>query len=93
MKSEIIEKQCTSMGEYMYDIAIVGGGPAGSTLARLLGKKYRILLLEKRDFCGKNSASAEKCCGGLIAPDAQLMLAKFGLGIPGSVLLTPNCLP
>jgi len=34
----------------MYDIVIVGGGPAGSTLARLVGDRYRVLLLEKRSF-------------------------------------------
>lgn len=32
----------------------------------------------------------EKCCGGLIAPDAQQMLAKFGLGVPKEVLQTPQ---
>jgi thioredoxin reductase len=25
----------------MYDIAIIGGGPAGATLARLIGQKYK----------------------------------------------------
>ncbi len=73
----------------MFDIIIVGGGPAGSTLARLLGKKYKVLLLEKRSFNEKKTGPV-KCCGGLIAPDAQLMLAKFGLGIPKSVLLSPQ---
>ena len=73
----------------MYDIIIVGGGPAGSTLARLLKKDYNILLLEKRNFLGDGS-NINKCCGGLLAPDAQLMLAKFGLGIPKSVLLSPQ---
>jgi hypothetical protein len=34
--------------------------------------------------------SAGKCCGGFIAPDAQLILARFGLGIPKSVLLSPQ---
>ena len=32
----------------MYDIAIVGAGPAGATLARLLGKRYRVLLVDRR---------------------------------------------
>ena len=73
----------------MYDIIIVGAGPAGSTLARLLKKDYNILLLEKRNF-SDNSSDIHKCCGGLLAPDAQLMLAKFGLGIPKSVLLSPQ---
>lgn len=74
----------------MYDIAIVGGGPAGSTLARMIGNKYSVLLLEKRSFSDPISTTGNKCCGGLIAPDAQYMLAKFGLGIPKSVLLSPQ---
>lgn len=74
----------------MYDIAIIGGGPAGATLARLAGKSYKVLLLEKRTFSADAPASSEKCCGGLIDPDAQQMLARFGLGIPKSVLLSPQ---
>lgn len=74
----------------MYDVIIVGGGPAGSTLARLIGKDYKVLVLEKRDFKEYHEYNREKCCGGLIAPDAQLMLAKFGLGIPKSVLVNPQ---
>jgi Dehydrogenases (flavoproteins) len=75
----------------MYDMAIIGGGPAGATLARLVSKDYSVLLLEKRAFSEKCIQSAEeKCCGGLIDPDAQQMLAKFRLGIPKSVLLSPQ---
>jgi len=32
----------------MYDIAIIGAGPAGATLARLAGKNYKVLLIDKR---------------------------------------------
>lgn len=74
----------------MYDIIIIGGGPAGATLARLIRKNYKVLLLERRTFGEENERSVIKSCGGLIAPDAQLMLAKFGLGIPKSVLLSPQ---
>jgi len=74
----------------MYDIAIVGGGPAGSTLARLVGSKYRVLLLEKRSFTDNMPRASEKCCGGLLDPDAQRMMARFGLGIPKSALLSPQ---
>ncbi len=74
----------------MYDIAIIGGGPAGATLARLIGRKYKVLLLERRTFQGPLYAGVQKCCGGLIAPDAQKMLAVFGLGIPKSVILSPQ---
>lgn len=74
----------------MYDIAIVGGGPAGSTLARLVGSKYKVLLLEKRSFLDNMPQASEKCCGGLLDPDAQRMMARFGLGIPKSALLSPQ---
>lgn len=74
----------------MYDIAIVGAGPAGATLARLLGNRYRILLLEKRTFSKDMPFPGQKSCGGLLDPDAQRMMARFGLGIPKSVLLSPQ---
>ncbi len=78
----------------MYDLTIAGGGPAGATLARLLGKKYKILLLERRRLDiphdGVNRLGIEKCCGGLIAPDAQKMLARMGLGVPKEVLVGPQ---
>jgi flavin-dependent dehydrogenase len=74
----------------MYDVIIVGGGPAGATLARMIGKRYKVLLLEKRSFADNKDSTYHKCCGGLIDPDAQLMLAKFRLGIPKSVVLSPQ---
>jgi flavin-dependent dehydrogenase len=74
----------------MYDVIIVGGGPAGATLARLIGRRLKVLLLEKRTFGSGNDRGSIKCCGGLIDPDAQLMLAKFGLGVPKSALLSPQ---
>ena len=74
----------------MYDIIIVGAGPAGATLARLIGSDYKILLLDRRELIKDKSSSFEKCCGGLIAPDAQNMLAKLGLGVPKEVLTGPQ---
>jgi len=75
----------------MYDVAIIGAGPAGSTLARLVGSKHKVLLVERRRLCGGTSGSvAGKCCGGLVAPDAQKMLAALGLGLPESVLVGPQ---
>lgn len=74
----------------MYDIVIIGGGPAGATLARLIGNKYKVLLLERRTFQEPLYSGLQKCCGGLIAPDAQKMLASFGLGLPKSVILSPQ---
>jgi len=75
----------------MYDIVIVGAGPAGSNLARLIGGKYKVLLIDKRDLENENPQNhAIKCCGGLLAPDAQKMIAKLGLGIPKDILVNPQ---
>jgi flavin-dependent dehydrogenase len=75
----------------VYDVAVIGGGPGGATLARLIGETYRVLLIDKREFADSSGTfSARKCCGGLLAPDAQRMLSKLGLGLPKSVLEEPQ---
>lgn len=74
----------------MYDIAVIGAGPAGATLARLIGKKYKVLLIDRRELLNPGDSSWEKTCGGLIAPDAQQVLAQLGLGVPGKVLVGPQ---
>lgn len=75
----------------MYDVAIVGAGPAGATLARLIGSRYRVLLIERRQFEDDSGIlSPPKCCGGLLAPDAQRMLSVLGLGLPKDVLEEPQ---
>lgn len=75
----------------MYDITIIGAGPAGANLARLIGDKYKVLLIDKRDLENHNpNQSICKCCGGLLAPDAQKMIAKLGLGIPKDILVNPQ---
>lgn len=91
----------------MYDLAVIGAGPAGATLARLLGERYRILLVDKRHLerpaaprhpatpghpatTDSRTLLLGKCCGGLLAPDAQHTLARFGLGVPKSILEDPQ---
>jgi geranylgeranyl reductase len=75
----------------MYDLAIIGAGPAGSTLARVLAEHYKVLLVDKRlPNRNPDEFSSSKCCGGLLAPDAQAMLSKMGLGLPKSVLVGPQ---
>lgn len=75
----------------MYDVVIIGAGPAGANLARMIDKKYKVLLVDKRELDKKPSnISFEKCCGGLLAPDAQYVLAKFGLGVPKKILTGPQ---
>lgn len=73
----------------MYDYVIVGGGPAGSTLARLLPKDKKILLLDKRNL-NECPPKRIKSCGGLVSPDAQRMLAKFDIGLDKSILVNPQ---
>lgn len=65
----------------MYDIAIVGAGPAGATLARLLAGHYRVLLLD---------SGRRKCCGGILAPESQAMLAQLDIALPKEVLVNPQ---
>ncbi|MBI5232218.1 MAG: FAD-dependent monooxygenase [Coriobacteriales bacterium] len=75
----------------MYDICIVGAGPAGATLARLLDTRYRVLLVDRRRLDAPPAeGEPSKLCGGLLAPAAQQELARQGLGLPGSVLSGPQ---
>lgn len=77
--------------DVMYDVAVIGVGPAGSTLARLLAGNCKVLLVDKRGFeRNSDGSSSAKCCGGLLAPDAQAMLSKMGLGLPKSILVGPQ---
>jgi geranylgeranyl reductase len=89
-----ISRECIKI---MYDIVIIGSGPAGANLARLIGEKYKVLLIDKRDLENHNKEQrinknkcVSKCCGGLLAPDAQKMIAKLGLGIPKDILVDPQ---
>ncbi len=71
----------------IYDVAIVGAGPAGAFFARELSKtrpELRILLID-----GQNEEN-KKPCGGLLAPDAQKALAEFDLTLPKSILADPQ---
>ena len=70
-----------------YDIIVVGAGPSGSIFVREIAKArpdLKILIID-----GQQQASA-KPCGGLLAPDAQKLLAKFDLALPRSVLEDPQ---
>lgn len=75
----------------MYDIAIIGAGPAGATLAQRLGSEYRVLLVDRRRLdLDPTESPMPKLCGGLLAPSAQRELARQGLGIPASVVGGPQ---
>ena len=73
--------------EKQYDIAIVGGGPAGATFAREVARScpgLNIALIDEKPKTGS------KVCGGLLAPDAQKVLAQFDLSLPKSILADPQ---
>ncbi len=73
-----------------YDIAIIGAGPSGSTLARLLSRQYKVLLVDRRRLDRDPDGAPGKCCGGLVAPDAQQAIARLGMGLPAGVLVGPQ---
>lgn len=79
----------------MYDIAIIGAGPAGAMLARELGLRRKVLLVDARPmhaplrkfgYKGKQAGFEDKCCGGLLAPDAREWLSRNGFTLPASAL-------
>lgn len=70
-----------------YDIAVVGAGPAGAIFVKEIAEArpdLKIVLID-----GQSPDSA-KPCGGLLAPDAQKILAKFDLVLPKSILEDPQ---
>ncbi len=70
----------------IYDIAVVGAGPAAATFARCIlrgNPAAALLLIDGQDEKHK------KPCGGLLAPDSQKALAHFDLTLPKQVLVDP----
>lgn len=89
----------------MYDIAIIGLGPAGSVLARMLACQAKLrqagsnsvtrnvaqkLRVVAIDKKRRNEGGFQKPCGGLLAPDGQKALACLGLTLPKDVLVDPQ---
>ena len=71
----------------LYDIAVIGAGPAGAIFVKELAQSrpdLKILLVD-----GQTSDSS-KPCGGLLAPDAQKLLARFDMVLPKSILEDPQ---
>lgn len=74
--------------ENMYDIIVIGMGPASSIfLKELTVGNYKTICIDKKDI---NGDGFNKPCGGLLAPDAQKKLAELNLSLPLSVLVDPQ---
>lgn len=63
-----------------FDIVIIGAGAAGCTLASNLSEKFKILIVDSRDFPRK------KACSGIIVSEGKEFL---GTGLDESILVEP----
>lgn len=64
------------MSHHQYDVIVVGGGPAGSTLSTLLARQgYQVLLLEREKFPRFH-------VGESLLPGTQLIWEKLGIAEP-----------
>jgi menaquinone-9 beta-reductase len=59
----------------MYDVAIIGAGPAGSVAASFLAQARRkVIFFDRAEF------PRDKPCGDLVAPEAVDILRQVGAG-------------
>lgn len=73
----------------VYDIVVIGAGPAGSIFSTFISSKYKVLMIDRRDYEDKKN-SVIKSCGGLLAHEAQSMLGSLGYSIPQNILVSPQ---
>lgn len=70
----------------MYDVIIIGAGPAGCSASQQLARSgYKVLLVEKCKMPRNKS-----CSGILIKKSMDLVRQYFGEAVPRSVMCTPN---
>ena len=69
----------------MYDVVVVGAGPAGSTAAKILAERgMRVLLVERHKLPRYKS-----CSGVLIQKSIDLVQCYYGKEVPLSATCTP----
>jgi len=72
----------------MYDVAVIGLGPAGAFLVKHLDKNCRVIAIDKKP--PDNGNAWRKPCGGLLSPDAQKSLSRFDMALPKDILVSPQ---
>ena len=69
------QPEATSVSDRLWDVVIIGAGPAGATAAcHLAARHHRILLLDRKKF------PREKVCGDGLLTDALRCLDAIGVG-------------
>ena len=76
------------MHDEVFDIAIIGLGPAGANFARLVSPNFRVIAFDKKP-ADPAAQGFHKPCGGLLNPNSQEAFARLGLQLPKSVLSDP----
>lgn len=70
----------------MYDVIVVGAGPAGSTASKMLAESgYKVLMVEKFKMPRYKS-----CSGQLIKKSIDLILLYYGEDVPEQVMCLPH---
>ena len=70
----------------MYDVIVVGAGPAGSTASKVLAESgYKVLMVEKFKMPRYKS-----CSGQLIKKSIDLVMAYYGENVPEQVMCLPH---
>jgi geranylgeranyl reductase family protein len=88
------QQEASSISDRLWDVVIVGAGPAGAiAAAHLAASHHRVLLLDRKIF------PREKVCGDGLLPDALRCLDAIGVGeivreaghkISASALFSPS---